>query len=844
MSVQFTLAWRYLKGRGLRTLLTTLAVVLGVMMIFGLNGLLPAMITAFREATLASAGQVDLSIASNTGETFGLEVFRKAAGVSGVAGATPSLRRNAALPPNPKVVDQTTQVTAVTVIGIDSATVMKVRSFPLAEGRVLGSAGGDTVVLAQDLAARLGLRVGDEFVLPSSIGSQKFAVVGLLSTVSVPGQDEVFVPLASAQRLFALPGRINSVDIAYEPGADRASVEAAITRAIGKGYSLGGLNSGDQLLSALKLGEFAYNMFGVFALVAGGFIILNTFRTVVSERRHDIGMLRAVGATRATVVGMFLIEAFLQGILGTATGIAAGYGMAIGMIAAIQPVMKQFLRITMGPPEFSVTTWAASISLGLLVTVLAALIPAVSAGRVTPLEALRPSLGAAYESASRKRGAVGAVICGLAVAMLATRDSGAVAGGAVLFIIGLSLAAPVLVRPLSNALGSVFDLVFAREGRIARSNLQRNPGRSATTASAVMVALAVVVAMLGVFDSIFTGFYGYIDKAMGADFMLIPNNMILSQGNVGAGPRLASEVAHTPGIAAVGSLRLAMTKVNGSSVQVIGIDPEAYPKVADFAWSEGSDASAIKALGTGRQLLVNGIYASQNGFAVGDPIVLETPNGETSYRVAGVGSDYLNAKLATIYMSQAELKKEFGVTSDVMLLSTLRVGEDRATVKRELDKVVADYPAFRLYESAQWKAEQMTTFEQTMIMMYALIAALALPSLLALINTLAMSVLARTREIGMLRAVGSTRAQVRRMVLAESLLLSAIGTLFGVVAGVWLGYSLVAAMNTVGFPMPYTFPMGGVVAAVVIGVTFAVLAALLPARQAARLDIVAALHYE
>jgi len=841
--IQFRLAWRYLKGRGLRTLLTTLAVVLAVMLIFGMNGVLPTMITAFRAATLSSAGQVDVSVTSDTSGTFGLDVFRAVARVPGVAGATPSLRRLAALPIDPKGGDPTAQVSAVTVIGIDPATVTKVRSFPIAAGRFFSGSDGDVCVMAEDLAARLRLSTGEEFVLPSSVGTQRFTVIGLLSVPSIPGQDEVFIPLESAQRLFGLPGRINSIDAAYAKGADRVVAEAAITRAVGSGYSLGGLGSTDQLLASLQIGEFAFNMFGVFALVAGGFIILNTFRTVVSERRHDIGMLRAVGATRGTVVGMFLIEAMFQGILGTGAGILLGYGFATLTISAMSSVTARYLRFNLGPPVFTLGTWIMAVTLGMVVTLVSALIPAVSAGRITPLEALRPALGAAHEIASRRRGAVGGVLCGIAAALLATRQTGAAAAGAVIFIIGLSLAAPVLVAPLSNAIGRVLDLFYSRETKLARSNLQRNPGRSATTASAVMVALAIVVAMLGVFQSIFAGFTNYMDKAMGADFMFIPNNIVLAQGNVAAGPRLVSQVSRTSGIEAVGTLRIATAKVKGAAVQVVGIDPVAYAKVADFVWQNGSDSGAIAALGKGRQLIANAIYASQNGLAVGDLVMLETPKGTMGYRVAGVGSDYLNAKLATVYISQAELKKEFDVTTDILVMATLRSGADREAAKRALGTIVADFPAFRLYESSAWKKEQLATFDQSMSLMYSLVGVLALPSLLALMNTLAMSVLARTREIGMLRAVGSTRAQVKRMVMAESLMLSAIGTLFGVVAGIWLGYALVEATNTV-FPMPYSFPTGGVIAAVVVGLVFGMLAALLPARSASKLDVVEALHFE
>jgi len=319
---------------------------------------------------------------------------------------------------------------------------------------------------------------------------------------------------------------------------------------------------------------------------------------------------------------------------------------------------------------------------------------------------------------------------------------------------------------------------------------------------------------------------------------------VLSQGNVAAGPRLAEEVRHTPGIGAVGTLRLGRGKIAGGDVQVIGIDPKTYPEVASFEWASGTTDAALPKLDTGRWILANGIYAAQHGVTLGQALEIETPNGMRTYHVAGVGNDYLNAKLSTIYVSQENLARDFNVTSDLLIMANRLPGASEKTVKSKLDAIVTDFPAFRLYESAQWRNEQLTTFDQTMVIFYALMAALALPSLLALVNTLAISVLARTREIGMLRAVGSTRRQVRRMVMAESLLLSAIGTALGVVSGVWLGYALVLATNSSGYIVPYYFPWGGIVATVIIGMTFGVIAALIPARSAAKLDVVEALHFE
>jgi len=360
----------------------------------------------------------------------------------------------------------------------------------------------------------------------------------------------------------------------------------------------------------------------------------------------------------------------------------------------------------------------------------------------------------------------------------------------------------------------------------------------------VMLGLASIVAVISMVTSIFAGFTSYLDKSLSADYLLIPQSIVLGQGNVAAGPRLAEDVRSIPGIAAVSTLRITQAKSDGGDVQVIGIDPASYLKVAAFDWNSGSSDAAVAQLGSGRWLIANGIYAAQHKLVVGQAVLLDTPNGPRTYHLAGVGNDYLNAKLSTLYASQENLQRDFNVTTDMLLMANRTAAADPAATKARMDRVVAGYPAFRLYESSSWRAEQLKTFSQTIVIFDVLVAALALPSLLALVNTLAISVLTRTREIGMLRAVGATRRQIRRMVMAESLLLSVIGTVFGAVAGLWLGYALVAAMGAVGWQMPYSFPWSGLLATVVVGITFGVLAAIGPARSAARLDVVAALHQE
>ncbi len=842
MKLTATLAWRYLRGRGARSLLTTLAVVLGVMLTFGLNGILPAMVDAFTRNLLVSAGKVDLTVTTTDSQPFSADVVDRLLTVPQIAVASPSAQGVVPLPHDANA--PADALAQVIVVGLDLGTAPKLRDFTVTSGRMLNPADATSVVMNADLADELGLGVGDDLVLPSAGGTSRYRVVGLLDAVTLPGSEQVYLTLPAAQQLFGIGDRVTQIDAAFTSGADRVAVERAVTSALGPGYQVGGVATESSLLASLQVSNFAFTMFGLFALATAGFIIANSFRTVVAERRRDIGMLRAIGTSRRTIMGIFLTESLLQGVLGTALGLLAGWGLAAAMFAFLGPMISSVMHISIGGPVFTAPTWASSILLGIGVTVAAAILPARAAGRVTPMEAMRPQLGQVYARAVGLRAWIGAGLIVVSLFGLVSGSSSLIGFGAVVCLIGIAMVAPAVINPIAALASRPLEAIFSREGALARSNLQRNPGRSAVTVTAVMLGLASIVATISMVTSIFAGFLTYLDKSLSADYLLMPQSIILAQGNVAAGPQLAAQVRTTPGIAAVSTLRLAKATVAGADVQVIGIDPSTYLKVASFDWNGGSSDAAVAQLASGRWVIANGIYASQHQLVVGQAIELDTPNGPRTYHLAGIGNDYLNAKLSTLYTSQQNLARDFNTTGDLLLMANRTPGADPATVTARLQKVAAQYPAFRLYESQTWLAEQLKTFNSTIVIFDVLVAALALPSLLALVNTLAISVLARTREIGMLRAVGATRRQIRRMVLAESLLLSVIGTVFGAVAGLWLGYALVAAMGAIGWQVPYAFPWMGLLATVVVGIVFAVLAAIGPARSAAKLDVVAALHQE
>jgi len=522
----------------------------------------------------------------------------------------------------------------------------------------------------------------------------------------------------------------------------------------------------------------------------------------------------------------------------------AGYLFVVGMLVLVAPIWQERLHFALGDPSFSLRTYVLSIGLGVGVTLVAGLYPARAASRVTPLEALRPSMGKVTWRSTGKRVAWGGGLIALALLGLFSGHIGLISLGSVLFLAGLVMVGPALVHPISTVFGRMLGLIFAREGQLAQGNLVRQPGRAAVTASAMMIGLAIVLALTGLVTTLTSGIMGYVDTSLGADYLVMPQSVVLGGGNVGAGPQLAQALRDAPGVAAVTTLRVGTSRIAGVDVQLVGIDPLTFSQVSGLQFTAGDPGQAYGELGSGRALIANGLYAAQNGVEVGQELTLQTPEGPHTYRVAGIGVDYLNSKLATVYVSHANLAGDFYERNDTLLMVNQAGDADPATVRAALEEQVLGYPAFTLYTFDEWRQQLRGESNAKLAAMYLLLAVVAVPSLIALTNTLGINVLERTREIGVLRAVGATRRQVRRVILAESLLLSVAGVALGILAGLWLGYVFVAGLNMAGYASEYYFPYAGILLTVAVGLCFGVLAALIPARQAARMNVIAALRYE
>ncbi|MBM4460785.1 MAG: FtsX-like permease family protein [Chloroflexi bacterium] len=855
MSFQLSLAARYLWGRKLRSFLTTLAIVIGVMTIFGMGTVLPSMMKSFQQGILALSGQVDVTITHKTGEAFSAGVLDKVKNVEGVRVVAGSISRPMNLPPN--FFGRGVSVAALTLVGVDPAAGPLLRDYTTTEGRFLKQGDGNVAVIRTNLADQLGLKLGDTLRIPTTEGVVKLQIVGLLPGRPLAGGDEVLITLAQAQKLLDMTGRVNIVEANLNTTdvKQRQAITDQIQAQLGKTYNLNALTSGSEIFASLGTAQAVFNGLGLLTLFMGAFIIFNTFRTIVAERRHDIGMLRAIGASRGAIIGLIMSEGLVQGIAGTAIGLVLGYALGAIIMRGAATMAQQFLSLKLGLPVVQPGLVIASVVLGVGVTLLAGLIPALTASRVAPLEVLRPMVGDKAQRIGRGLTIAGAIMIVAALVGLISGNFAAVALGGLLLLLGLVFVGPALVKPIARVLSGLVALAIAREGtgELARGNITRQTTRSAITASATMIGLAIVVGAGGLMWSLNGSLMGVFQKTMGSDYMLVPPSVSIWEGDVGATTILADKIRSVPGVGTVTTWRYAQSEIPTSSargtgaveISMLGIDPPTFREISGMDFTEGNPDQAYAALTAGRAIIVNGILAVQAGLKAGDTVTLATPQGQTDYRVAAVGGDVLNMKINTAYISQANMRQDFNKAEDIFVQVNMAQGADPAAVEARLKTIVEDYPQFRFVATREYLAEFGKQFDAMFAGVYVLLGLLSIPSLIAILNTLAIGVIERTREIGMLRAIGAARRQVRRMVVAEALLLAAIGTAFGLLSGLYLSYLMVAGMSASGvFRMAYSFPLASILAASAAGLIFGVLAALFPARQAAQMEIIKALRYE
>jgi putative ABC transport system permease protein len=837
------MALHYLNARRLRTVLTTLAIVFGVALIFSINLVLPSFMDAFKQSVSAVTG-ADVTITSVSGDSFAPDpILARVAGVQHVRAVTGILHRQFTLPKH-AATDPFGSIDQIDLIGVDPASIESVHPFTMSQGRFLQPGDSGKAVLPAgiaDLAPQL--KVGTTFSLTTANGLKSFTVVGLLAEQGSLSAPEVLITLPDAQAALNQTGLINRVEVSVSAGADQKAVSADIQRTLGDGYVLNAASNSSDVVAAAKISFAMFDLFGALALFLGAFLIFNTFRTIIIERRHDLAMLRAIGATRRQITLMILIESLIQGALGTLAGLILGFGLAWGLSALMSSVLSKYLYRSYLGLQLNASAFLIAVALGMFTSLVAGYWPARTAGKTAPLETLRPATEARVRHAARWSLVAGGLCIALSIVLLLSGSTGAV-GGALLFLIGMVVAAPGLVIPAARLFSPLLTLWFAREGDLARGNMVRQPGRAAITGSTLMIGVATLVLMAAVVNGIVGLFQTLTEGSFSSDLLVLPQSIAVYDNVIGADATLADRVRALPEVQTVSSLRYASTESGGTALQVMGIDPQTYPKVVSLDFNQGQPGAAFAALGSGRNAIITPLASFALGRGVGSDMVLQTAAGSQTYHIVGVAQDVLTAKINAVFISQANLASDFHKTEDVMLMINLHPGADKTVALADVNTILKDYPQFTAHLSSVYRDDLINTTRSTANLFYAIAFLILIPAGLGLLNTLTINVMERTREIGVVRAVGGSRTQVRRMVTGEALLLGIFGAAMGVLAGVAIGYGVIAAFGTIGWKMSYPFPLAGVIAGLIVGVMLALSSSILPARNAAKLDIIRALQYE
>jgi putative ABC transport system permease protein len=824
--------------RKFRTTLTTLAIVFGVAVIFAVGLLMPGL-RRLLEGGGRPAGTSDLRVESAAGGAFDPELAQTVAGIRGVQAAAGILQREIRL----AAMDEAGGVAEM--IGVDYGDLMKVSTISLRQGRLPRPEETGVVVLPSGLADSAGIGVGDVLPLPTVDGLREFAVAGVFDDRGLSLTPALYLNLADVQEAFALPGRINAVEVRLSPAADRETVAQEIRQELGSGYRIGGPSAAD-----VEFVGVMFNLFGALALFVGGFLIFNTFRTVVAERRREIGMLRALGADRPQILRLLLMESGLQGIIGTALGLLAGYPfgllLARGVSAAALRGNEIYLALT--PAGILLP-----VALGIGTTLAAGYFPARSASAIPPLAALQPP-APETERPSLPKGILGLVLAASGLALVLAGE-GTAAYGSLAVLVGAVLVTPLLIAPTARILTPLLRAVFPDVEAVALSNVVRQPGRTAVTVNTLMVGAAVLVATNAMMATERESLMHTFEVTLAGDsstFTIMPGAAEAGPstyadlaGVFGAGSDLAAEVAGLPGVQSVVTVRAAQALCGDSIIPLIGIDPESFPSVRRYGFEETEGDDPFGALRSGRAVFINGYMQDHLQLGLGDDLTLQTPQGTRIYRVAAVLDDYTSGTGAPYaVVSQDNLARDFGVTEDGQFLIQLVPAADPEEIRGALETVLRRYPQLRLVDSAAYQLAIRDSFNSGLVVFDVLMIAVLLPSLLGLLNTLAINVLERTTEIGLLRAVGTDRTMVRRMILAESLVLVLLGAATGLAVGAALSGTFISVLQEITPGNQTVFPLPVILAYLAVFLALALSISVIPARGAARLNIVQALQSE
>ncbi|MEV6804388.1 FtsX-like permease family protein [Streptomyces sp. NPDC051132] len=856
MTVLKTSMRNFLAHKG-RMALSAVAVLLSVAFVCGTLVFTDTMNTTFDKLFQATSSDVTVSAkaASGSGETTS-RTGKPPVLPAAVLGAVRSAD-------GVKSAEGTVFSTAVTVVDADNDKLSPTSGAPTIVGswngndaRTMEITTGtaprrpDQVMIDADTAGKHGLGLGDEIGVITALGTHHARVSGIAAfKVTNPGAAIFYLDTATAQRtLVGRTGVYTDVNVTAAAGVSDARLKKNVVAVLGHDYKVQTAKevadaNQKELESFLNVMKYAMLGFAGIAFLVGIFLIINTFSMLVAQRTREIGLLRAIGSSRKQVNRSVLVEALLLGVFGSVLGVGAGVGIAVGLMK----LMGQMgMHLSTSDLTVAWTTPALGVLLGVVVTVLAAYLPARRAGKVSPMAALREAGAPADARAGAVRAVLGLLLTAAggwslyvaATADKATTGSGWLGLGVVLSLIGFVVIGPLLAGGLVRVLGVVILRIFGPVGRMAERNALRNPRRTGATGAALMIGLALVACLSVVGSSMVASATDQLDKTVGTDFIIRDDN-----GQVIDAQAVAA-VKATPGLARVTEYKLldaSLTTPDGRTTkkETINATDPTYARDVRTKTVAGTLADAYRP----DSMSVFEGFAKEHGVKLGSTVAVHFADGQTAkLTVRAITSDEVVIDKGAMYASIATVAKYVPADRmplDDLLFVTAKDGREK-TAYQDLKAALHKYPQYTVRDQTDYKKALKDQIGQLLNMIYGLLALAIIVAVLGVVNTLALSVVERTREIGLMRAIGLSRRQLRRMIRLESVVIAVFGALLGLGLGmVWGGAAqkllALEGLKVLDIPWP-------TIAGVFIGSAFVGLfAALVPAFRAGRMNVLNAI---
>jgi putative ABC transport system permease protein len=845
------ISWPYLRKHVLRSLLTTAGIVLGVALLVSMQTANQSVLRGFRQTVDRISGKAQLQVSA--GEA-GLpeEVLERVQSVAQVRAAAPVIEAavDTGLPGQGKIL----------ILGVDMTGDRGLREYDLEnagdddaiDDPLVFLAQPDSLILTREFADRNGLRLGSVITFGTMQGPKRFTVRGILKAGGLAaafGGNLGIMDIYAAQMVFGRGRHFDRIDVGLEDGVSLEQGAARLRSALGGGFTVEPPSGrGRQFESLLGIYTSAMRVSSLFALFIGMFLIYNSFSIAVTQRRGEIGILRALGATRGQIRAMFLAESAIAGLAGSAAGVAVGLAFARSLAGSTGSLMESMFGVPPSAEDVLVDPrfLLLALALGVATSMLAAFLPARNAARVEPIQALQKGkyqVLSAGENRARRIAGLAALAAALILVPLSANRA-ALYTGYTLAVLGFLLFTPFLSLELSRLLRRPLKWFRPVEGSLAADSLIQAPRRTSATVAALMLSLALVVAQGGISRASYADLETWIAGTLNPDLFVVTSETVASR-DFHFPAAMQADIERIAGIDEVQSVRNPRVQFRGRPLEIVALDLARFGRRVHFMVVAGNLATMERLTSEGQGLIATESLAGLNGLHLGDTMELPTPAGPLRLPIVGIVHDYSNQQGSVFLDRKAYIRYFQDDTVDIFRVYVKR-GASPAEVRRRIVDALGGQRRMFVMLNREVRDYIMKVAAQWLGMTYLQIVVAIVVAILGIVNTLTVSIADRRRELGVLRALGGLRAQIRGTIWIEAVAVGFIGLVLGVAAGAaFLYYELIAIEREfTGMPLPFTLSFGilALLVPAILGSAF--VAALLPAEAAVRSSLVEALEYE